>query len=132
MLDSFGRKIDYVRISVTDRCDLRCKYCMPQANPYFYDKKEILTLNNLKRISESLIKLGIKKIRITGGEPLIRKDIIEYIKFLSAKKKKKKLINYYLQLMAHNKKNIQKISKNMEKKGLTFHWIRLLMKNLIS
>ena len=91
MLDSFGRKIDYVRISVTDRCDLRCKYCTPQANPYFYDKKEILTLNNLKRISESLIKLGIKKIRITGGEPLIRKDIIEYIKFLSAKKKKNEI-----------------------------------------
>ena len=86
MLDSFGRKINYVRISVTDRCDLRCKYCMPQTNPFFYKKKDILTLTNLKRISEALIKLGIKKIRITGGEPLIRKDIIEYIKFLGSKK----------------------------------------------
>lgn len=115
MLDSFGRKINYVRISVTDRCDLRCKYCMPQANPYFYDKKEILTLNNLKRISESLIKLGIKKIRITGGEPLIRKDIIEYIKFLSAKKKKNEIDEL---LLTTNGTQLKKYSENLKKYGV--------------
>ena len=77
MLDSFGRKIDYVRISVTDRCDLRCKYCMPSSNPFFYKKNEILSIEDLQLISETLIQLGIKKIRVTGGEPLIRKDIIK-------------------------------------------------------
>ena len=85
MLDNFGRKIDYVRISVTDRCDLRCKYCMPESNPNFYKKEEILDINKLKLISESLIDLGIRKFRITGGEPLVRKDIVEYIEFLSKK-----------------------------------------------
>ncbi len=76
MLDNFGRKVDYVRISVTDRCDLRCRYCMPESNPFFYKKQEILPTKKLEMISNALIKLGIKKIRITGGEPLIRKDII--------------------------------------------------------
>ena len=52
MLDNFGRKIDYVRISVTDRCDLRCKYCMQESNPNFYKKEEILDINKLKLISE--------------------------------------------------------------------------------
>ncbi|MEL0124795.1 MAG: radical SAM protein, partial [Alphaproteobacteria bacterium] len=78
MLDSFGRKINYVRISVTDRCDLRCDYCMPLDNQSFIKKKEILTIQNLITISKSLINLGIKKFRITGGEPLIRKGIRDY------------------------------------------------------
>ncbi len=91
MLDNFGRKVDYVRISVTDRCDLRCKYCMPESNPYFYEKKDILSTKKLEKISNALIKLGIKKIRITGGEPLIRKDIVDYMSFLSNKLKQKKI-----------------------------------------
>ncbi len=91
MLDSFGRKVDYVRISVTDRCDLRCKYCMPISNPNFYNKDEILSLQKLKIISSALIELGMKKVRITGGEPLVRKDIIQYLKFLSEKLKKKEI-----------------------------------------
>ena len=115
MLDSFGRKIDYVRISVTDRCDLRCKYCMPQANPYFYDKKEILSLNNLQRISESLIKLGIRKIRITGGEPLIRKDIIEYIKFLGVKKSNNEIDEL---LLTTNGTQLKKYSGELKKFGV--------------
>ena len=91
MLDSFGRKIDYVRISVTDRCDLRCKYCMPTKNPFFFKKNEILSLNQLKMITDKLIELGIKKIRVTGGEPLIRKDIIKYLDYLSCRLKQKKI-----------------------------------------
>ena len=66
MLDSFGRKINYVRVSVTDRCDLRCDYCMPLDNQNFI-KKEILTIQNLITISKSLINLGIKKFRIQEG-----------------------------------------------------------------
>lgn len=91
MLDSFGRKINYVRVSVTDRCDLRCNYCMPLNNQNFIKKKEILTIENLTTISKSLIDLGIKKFRITGGEPLIRKGITDYIEFLNSQKKKRNL-----------------------------------------
>ena len=87
MLDSFGRKIDYMRFSITDRCDLRCRYCMPK-NMVFSDKKDLLTLEDLKNLSQSLIKIGIKKIRITGGEPLVRKDLIAFIKYLNSFLKK--------------------------------------------
>ncbi len=88
MKDNFGRNINYLRLSVTDRCDLRCKYCMPIKNQFFLKKKEFLSQNELRTLSNILFKLGINKIRITGGEPLIRKDIIEYLSFLSIQKKK--------------------------------------------
>lgn len=91
MLDSFGRRINYVRISVTDRCDLRCNYCMPLNNKNFIKKEEILTIQNLMTISKGLINLGIKKFRITGGEPLIRKGIKDYIEFLNYQKNKGEL-----------------------------------------
>ena len=91
MLDSFGRRINYVRISVTDRCDLRCNYCMPLNNKNFIKKEEILTIQNLMTISKVLINLGIKKFRITGGEPLIRKGIKDYIEFLNYQKNKGEL-----------------------------------------
>ena len=88
MLDSFGRKIDYVRVSVTDRCDLRCNYCMPIKNNNFLKKKEILSIENLIEISKGLIQLGITKFRVTGGEPLIRRGIFEYLEFLNHERKK--------------------------------------------
>ena len=88
MLDNFGRNINYLRLSVTDRCDLRCKYCMPEKKANFYKKSDFLNIDKLKIISFSLFDLGIRKIRITGGEPLIRKDIVEYIEFLSEQKTK--------------------------------------------
>ena len=91
MLDSFGRRVNYVRISVTDRCDLRCNYCMPLDNQNFIKKEKILSIQNLMTISKSLINLGIKKFRITGGEPLIRKGIKDYIEFLSYQKNKGEL-----------------------------------------
>ena len=87
MQDSFGRKINYLRFSITDRCDLRCKYCMPQ-NMTFSDKSDMLGLNDLEFLSKILIQVGIKKIRITGGEPLVRKDIIPFLKYLNNYKKK--------------------------------------------
>lgn len=87
MQDSFGRKINYLRFSITDRCDLRCKYCMPQ-NMVFSDKSDMLGLNDLEFLSKILIQVGIKKIRITGGEPLVRKDIIPFLKYLNKYKKK--------------------------------------------
>lgn len=81
MYDSFNRKIDYLRFSVTDRCDLRCKYCMP-INNKFTKKKDMLSLIDMKNIINIFLKIGFKKIKITGGEPLVRKDIIEFLKFI--------------------------------------------------
>ena len=86
MIDKFGRKVNYLRLSVTDRCDLRCSYCMPKKNSKLYPKSEILSLDALKRITKVLINLGIKKIRVTGGEPLIRKDINQFLDFISSLK----------------------------------------------
>lgn len=87
MLDSFGRKINYMRFSITDRCDLRCKYCMPK-NMVFSDKKDLLSIQDLKNLSQTLIELGIKKIRITGGEPLVRKDLTLFLNHLNQYRKK--------------------------------------------
>ena len=78
LTDSFGRKIDYLRISVTDRCNLRCTYCMPEKMK-FLPKKDILSFNELEKLCEQFISRGIKKIRITGGEPLVRKGILDFI-----------------------------------------------------
>ncbi len=115
MFDNFGRKIDYVRISVTDRCDLRCKYCMPVANPHFYSKDEILSLKKLELISDALIKLGINKIRITGGEPLVRKDIIRYIEYLSKKLQQNKIKEI---LLTTNGTQLKKYSKTLSELGI--------------
>ncbi len=83
MLDSFGRKIDYLRISVTDRCNLRCAYCMPAEGVHLKPHSEILSYEQIRDIAAEAIKLGIRKIRLTGGEPLIRKDIVNLVAMLS-------------------------------------------------
>lgn len=75
LLDSFGREITYLRLSITDRCDFRCTYCMAE-DMTFLPRKEVLSLEELVRVSCAFVKLGIKKIRITGGEPLVRKDAL--------------------------------------------------------
>lgn len=73
--DPFGRTVTYLRLSVTDRCDLRCSYCMPAAMQ-FLPKKDLLSLEELQRVAETFIQRGVRKIRITGGEPLVRRDIM--------------------------------------------------------
>ncbi len=73
--DNFDRKIDYLRLSITDRCDFRCLYCMAEEMT-FLPRKEVLTLEELVRVAQTFVDLGIRKIRLTGGEPLIRKDAI--------------------------------------------------------
>ncbi len=85
LVDQFLRKINYLRISVTDRCDLRCVYCMKE-KMNFLPKNEILTLEEIDRLCFNFIQLGVEKIRLTGGEPLVRKNIIELIKNLNEKK----------------------------------------------
>ena len=85
LVDQFLRKVNYLRVSVTDRCDLRCVYCMKE-KMNFLPKKEILSLEEIERLCDNFIELGVEKIRFTGGEPLVRKNIISLIKNLNNKK----------------------------------------------
>lgn len=81
MLDPFGRKVTYLRVSVTDRCDLRCTYCMAEEMT-FLPKADLLTLEELDRVCRAFIGLGVEKIRITGGEPLVRKGVLSLFQSL--------------------------------------------------
>ena len=83
LIDNFNRKITSLRISVTDRCNFRCFYCMSEEGVEYYDRSEILTFEEIKRLSGLFVELGINKIRLTGGEPLIRQDITKLIRQLS-------------------------------------------------
>jgi len=84
LIDPFQRKISYVRVSVTDRCDFRCTYCMSE-DMEFLPKKDVLSLEELDRLCNTFIDLGVKKLRITGGEPLVRKNIIKLFSNLGKK-----------------------------------------------
>ena len=85
LTDQFLRKINYLRVSVTDRCDLRCVYCMKE-KMQFLPRKDISTLEEIERLCDNFIELGIEKIRLTGGEPLVRNNIIKLIERLNYKK----------------------------------------------
>jgi cyclic pyranopterin phosphate synthase len=82
MIDPFGRHITYLRVSVTDRCDFRCVYCMAE-DMTFLPKAEILSLEELDRLCSAFVRLGVKKLRLTGGEPLVRKNILYLFQALS-------------------------------------------------
>ena len=82
LIDPFQRAISYLRVSVTDRCDFRCVYCMSE-NMTFLPKKELLTLEELDRMCSTFIGLGVEKLRITGGEPLVRRDIMTFFQRMS-------------------------------------------------
>tara|TARA_R110002074_G_scaffold170891_2_gene333216 strand:+ start:83 stop:1093 length:1011 start_codon:yes stop_codon:yes gene_type:complete len=82
LIDPFARAITYLRVSVTDRCDFRCVYCMSE-NMTFLPKKELLTLEELDRMCSTFIRLGVKKLRITGGEPLVRKGIMTFFRSMT-------------------------------------------------
>jgi len=84
LIDPFQRKISYVRVSVTDRCDFRCTYCMSE-DMEFLPKKDVLSLEELDRLCSAFIDLGVKKLRITGGEPLDRKNIMQLFSNLGKK-----------------------------------------------
>ena len=84
LIDSFERKISYLRVSVTDRCDFRCTYCMSE-DMKFLPKKNVLSLEELDRLCNTFIDLGVKKLRITGGEPLVRKNIIQLFNSLGSR-----------------------------------------------
>ena len=82
MVDPFGRTIRYLRVSVTDRCDLRCFYCMSE-DMTFLPKKDLLTLEELDRLCTAFIAKGVRKIRLTGGEPLVRRNVMSLVRSLS-------------------------------------------------
>lgn len=82
-MDGFGRRIDYVRLSVTDRCDLRCRYCMAEEMT-FLPRNEVLSIEELARLGATFVSLGVRKLRITGGEPLIRKGIVDLMQRLGS------------------------------------------------
>ena len=84
LIDSFERTISYLRVSVTDRCDFRCTYCMSE-DMKFLPKKNVLSLEELDRLCNTFIDLGVKKLRITGGEPLVRKNIMQLFNSLGSK-----------------------------------------------
>lgn len=83
MLDSFGRQINYLRISVTDRCNLRCHYCMPSYGVDCIPHKAILSFEEIEAVVRMAVELGISKVRLTGGEPLVRRDIIKLVAMLA-------------------------------------------------
>ena len=83
LIDNHGRKINYLRLAVTDRCNLRCFYCMPEEGLNWLSRTELMTYEEMLRACTLLVKMGIEKIRITGGEPFVRKDIMQLLTALS-------------------------------------------------
>ena len=114
LVDQFNRHINYLRISVTDRCDLRCIYCMKEKMT-FLPKNEILTLEEIERLCDNFIEMGVKKIRLTGGEPLVRKDIIKLIANLNKKKQNTNLNEITL---TTNGTLLEKYSKSLKENGI--------------
>ncbi|MCB1670552.1 MAG: GTP 3',8-cyclase MoaA [Gammaproteobacteria bacterium] len=79
LIDKFGRRIDYIRLSVTDRCDFRCVYCMTE-DMKFLPRSQVLSLEELEQVARAFVELGVKKIRITGGEPMVRNNIMALLR----------------------------------------------------
>jgi len=84
MLDRFKRRINYLRISVTDRCNLRCRYCMPETDPCMLSHEDILRFEEIQQVVAVAAGLGISKVRLTGGEPLVRKDITGLVAMIAS------------------------------------------------
>ena len=114
LVDQFLRKINYLRVSVTDRCDLRCVYCMKE-KMNFLPKSDVLSLEEIERLCDNFIDLGVEKIRLTGGEPLVRKDIIHLIKNLN---KKKNLTNLKEITLTTNGTLLKKYAKELKDNGI--------------
>ena len=83
LIDSFGRKIDYLRISITDHCNLKCYYCTPFSGRNHLSRAQILSYEEMLKVARAAAHCGITKIRITGGEPLVRKGVVEFCRMLS-------------------------------------------------
>ncbi|MGL2883993.1 GTP 3',8-cyclase MoaA [Helicobacter pylori] len=113
LVDSFNRVIDYIRVSVTKQCNFRCQYCMPATPLNFFDNEELLPLDNVLEFLKIAIDEGVKKIRITGGEPLLRKGLDEFIAKLHAYNKEVALV------LSTNGFLLKKMAKDLKKAGLS-------------
>lgn len=113
MRDEFGRTIDYMRISITDRCNLRCVYCMTEEQQQFLPESELLTLEEWERLCHGAAQAGIHKIRITGGEPLMRSDVISLVQKIS------QIPNIQQVVMTSNAVGLSKVAKQLKLAGLT-------------
>ena len=91
LIDKYGRQITYLRLAVTDRCNLRCQYCMPAHGIDIVKRQELLTYKEMYRITRVLSELGVDKVRLTGGEPFVRKDFVNFLESLSFNKKLKEI-----------------------------------------
>ncbi|MCQ2657605.1 GTP 3',8-cyclase MoaA [Helicobacter pylori] len=113
LVDSFNRVIDYIRVSVTKQCNFRCQYCMPTTPLDFFDDEELLPLDNVLEFLKIAIDEGVKKIRITGGEPLLRKGLDEFIAKLHAYNKEVALV------LSTNGFLLKKMAKGLKNAGLS-------------
>ncbi|WRA73063.1 GTP 3',8-cyclase MoaA [Helicobacter pylori] len=113
LVDSFNRVIDYIRVSVTKQCNFRCQYCMPTTPLKFFDNEELLPLDNVLEFLKIAIDEGVKKIRITGGEPLLRKGLDEFIAKLHAYNKEVALV------LSTNGFLLKKMAKGLKDAGLS-------------
>ncbi|QTO99057.1 GTP 3',8-cyclase MoaA [Helicobacter pylori] len=113
LVDSFNRVIDYIRVSVTKQCNFRCQYCMPTTPLGFFDDEELLPLDNVLEFLKIAIDEGVKKIRITGGEPLLRKGLDEFIAKLHAYNKEVALV------LSTNGFLLKKMAKGLKDAGLS-------------
>ncbi len=112
LIDPFGRKIDYLRISVTDRCNYRCVYCMPIEGVAFKDMSQILTYEEIALFAKAAFELGVRKIKLTGGEPLVRKHIYRLVEMLS-------LIGFEDISLTTNGSLLKFYAKNLKDAGLS-------------
>jgi cyclic pyranopterin phosphate synthase len=121
LVDPFGRRVDYLRLSVTDRCDFRCVYCMAE-DMQFVPKPEVLTLEELYRVAEAFVGLGVRKIRLTGGEPLIRNGIMHLVERLGALDGLEQLV------MTSNGSQLQRLARPLREAGV--HRINISLDSL--
>ncbi|GAA8394367.1 GTP 3',8-cyclase MoaA [Helicobacter pylori] len=124
LVDSFNRVIDYIRVSVTKQCNFRCHYCMPAIPLDFFDDEELLPLDNVLEFLKIAIDEGVKKIRITGGEPLLRKGLDEFIAKLHAYNKEVALV------LSTNGFLLKKMAKGLKDAGLS--WVNVSLDSLKS
>lgn len=111
LTDRFGRRVDYLRLSVTDRCDFRCVYCMAE-DMQFVPKNEVLTLEELALVAQAFVNLGVRKIRLTGGEPLVRHNIMQLVEQLGAMQGLDELV------MTTNGSQLQRLAQPLRNAGV--------------
>jgi len=112
LIDRFGRTVSYIRLSVTDRCDLRCVYCMPEKMK-FVPRTQLLTLEEMESVARAFIRLGVDKIRITGGEPLVRRNIMQLFNNLGEIKELRDLT------LTTNATQLEKYARPLRDAGVT-------------